>query len=82
MRAIPVHQELMQENTPVAGWYMDNNLYEEFVVAREQITIAKFRSEFENELLSLDSECFRLGTGYEKAVNKAYTTMQMILAES
>ena len=82
MRAIPVHQELMQENTPVAGWYMDNNLYEEFVVDREQITIAKFRSEFENELLSLDSECFRLGTGYEKAVNKAYTTMQMILAES
>lgn len=81
LRGIPVHQELMQEDYPVAGWYMNDNLYQEFCNVRNQITVAKFRTVFENELFNLDTECFR-GTDIEQAVAKAYTTMKMIIAES
>lgn len=82
LRGIPVHQELMQEDYPVAGWYMDDNLYQEFCNARDQITVAKFRTVFENELFALDGECLRGETEVEQAVAKAYTTMKMIIAES
>lgn len=82
MRSIPVHQDLMQEEYPVAHWYMDNDLYTEYCSVRDQITGAKFRSELENELQLLDNECCQPGIDLNQAVSKAYTTMQMILAES
>ena len=48
MRGIPVHQELMQEEYPVAGWYMGKKMYQVFCAVRNQITCVKFRSTFEN----------------------------------
>ena len=63
-------------------WYMDNDLYNEYSSVRGRITSAKFRSELENELQLLDNECCQPDIDLNQAVSKAYTTMQMILAES
>lgn len=82
MRGVPVHQELMQEEYPVGGWSMSDSVYKEFCDVRDMITVAKFRTEFENELFTLDGECYKEGTDIEKAVSKTYTTMEMMLAES
>ena len=82
MRGIPVHQELMQEEYPVAGWYMGKKMYQEFCAVRNQITSVKFRTTFENELFELDRVCFQQKDAMEKAVSTTYNTMQMILAES
>jgi hypothetical protein len=62
----------MQEEYPVGGWSMSDSVYQEFCDVRDMITVAKFRTEFENELFTLDGECYKEGTDREGCVKNIY----------
>lgn len=85
-KAIPVYNELMQESTPVQRWHMKEDVYQNYLEARELITQVKFRTPLDSYLTSGYADCTAiklLGEGDIPSIAKEiYRQMTMELAES
>lgn len=85
-RALPIDGQLAHPDFPISGWKMDEESYQSFSAAREQIKAANFRSALEGELFDLSMIWWNdpeiSDEELKSAVEKTYATMLTILAES
>ncbi len=84
--SVPVYEGLITEEQPVQRWHMQEEVYQQFLDARDLITEAKFSTPLDNYLCAGYAGCQAvqlLGQGdIPHEVEEVYRQMSMELAES